>query len=105
MGKDGFFIGQSHAANGYDGIYAYKAAIEKAKTVDPGKVAKALEGIRIDSPFGEKVIRAEDHQSYHLMPFLHFVADPADPRGWNIDQFTPVQGADYILPIEERLKL
>jgi branched-chain amino acid transport system substrate-binding protein len=37
-------------------------AMEKAKSTDPVKVARAMEGARIDGPFGPVVVRAEDHQ-------------------------------------------
>jgi branched-chain amino acid transport system substrate-binding protein len=37
-------------------------AMEKVKGTDPVKVARAMEGARIDGPFGPVVIRAEDHQ-------------------------------------------
>jgi branched-chain amino acid transport system substrate-binding protein len=37
-------------------------AMEKVKSTDPVKVAKAMEGARIDGPLGEITLRAEDHQ-------------------------------------------
>jgi branched-chain amino acid transport system substrate-binding protein len=37
-------------------------AMEKVKSTDPVKVAKAMEGAKIDGPLGEITIRAEDHQ-------------------------------------------
>ncbi len=37
-------------------------AMEKAKSTDPVPVAKALEGAKLDGPYGEISIRAEDHQ-------------------------------------------
>ena len=39
-----------------------KVAAEKADSIDPTQVAFALEGLHYDSPFGEMVMRAEDHQ-------------------------------------------
>src|SRR5699024_5876999 len=39
-----------------------KAAIEKADSVDPVKVALALEGMTYETPFGEVTMRKEDHQ-------------------------------------------
>jgi branched-chain amino acid transport system substrate-binding protein len=104
LGKEKFFEIQGHAANGYDAVYAYRAAIEKAKTDDPAAVAKALEGISINSPVGVKTIRAGDHQSYHPLAFFHFAADARDPRGWKIDKQVVVDGAKYAAPVAERLK-
>jgi branched-chain amino acid transport system substrate-binding protein len=37
-------------------------AIATAKTTDPAKVAKAMEGMKLDSPFGEVQMRDSDHQ-------------------------------------------
>ncbi len=104
LGKEKFFEVQGHAANGYDAVYAYRAAIEKAKTDDPAAVAKALEGISIGSPVGAKTIRAGDHQAYYPLAFFHFAADARDQRGWKIDKQLVVDGAKYAAPVEERLK-
>jgi branched-chain amino acid transport system substrate-binding protein len=104
LGKEQFFLTQGHAVNGYDAVYAYKAAIEKARTDDPAAVVKALEGISFDSPVGKKVIRAGDHQSYHNLPYIHFAADVKDPKGWRIDRYVVIDGAKYAGSVEERLK-
>lgn len=47
----------------YAAIYTYKAAIEKAGSVDADKVIAALEGLTVDSPSGTFTIRPEDHQA------------------------------------------
>jgi branched-chain amino acid transport system substrate-binding protein len=104
LSKEKFFEVQGQVANGYDAVYAYRAAIEKAKTDDPAAVAKALEGIGFNSPVGVKTIRAGDHQSYHNVPFFHFAADAKDPRGWRIDKYVVIDDAKYAAPVEERLK-
>jgi branched-chain amino acid transport system substrate-binding protein len=38
------------------------AAMNKAKSTDPAKVAAAMEGLRLDGPFGPMEMRASDHQ-------------------------------------------
>ena len=38
------------------------AAMKKANSTDPAKVAKAMEGMTIEGPFGPMQMRAEDHQ-------------------------------------------
>ena len=38
------------------------AAMEKAKSTDPTKVALALEGMKIDTITGEVMLRADNHQ-------------------------------------------
>lgn len=45
-----------------DELDLLKAASDKAGSVNPTKVAFALEGIKYDSPVGEVVMRATDHQ-------------------------------------------
>ena len=45
----------------YDGIYLYKAAIEKAGSVDPAKVLKALGEVSFDGPRGTVSMDKEHH--------------------------------------------
>ena len=56
-----------YGADSYGLIYAYKAAVEKAKSTDPDKVREALSGLKWMTPQGEKVIRAGDHQAVQTM--------------------------------------
>ena len=51
------------AVMNYDGIYLFKAAAEKAKTVETEAVIKAMEGLSIDSLRGPFSIRPLDHQA------------------------------------------
>jgi len=51
------------AANEYAIIYAIKAALEKAGSVNVEKAIDALEGMRCDTLVGEVTIRACDHQA------------------------------------------
>ena len=48
--------------NGYLGMQALFAGIEKAGSTKPGDVAKALEGLTFDSIQGKVTLRAKDHQ-------------------------------------------
>jgi branched-chain amino acid transport system substrate-binding protein len=51
------------AAGAYDAIYFWKAAVEKAGSFDPDKVAEAHEGMcRDKTHIGRQCIRKEDHQ-------------------------------------------
>ena len=45
------------------GVKFYATAVEKAKSTDAAKVAKALEGLTIDTPVGERTIDAKTHQA------------------------------------------
>jgi len=54
----------SYNAHGaYGALYTYKAAAEKAGSVDKEKVIDALEGLTVELPVGEITIRPEDHQA------------------------------------------
>ena len=56
-----------YGADSYGLIYAYKAAVEKAKSTDTDKVRAALSGLTWDTPQGKKTIRAGDHQAMQTM--------------------------------------
>ena len=51
------------AALGYIGVMYAAAAMEKAKSTDPDKVAEALEGLTIGTPVGKLTIDAKTHQA------------------------------------------
>lgn len=54
----------SYNAHGaYGALYTYKAAAEKAGSVDKEKVIDALEGLTVNLPVGDITIRPEDHQA------------------------------------------
>ncbi len=55
------------AAAGYTTVYAMKAAIEKAGSLDTEKIVDALEGMVVNSVVGPLKIRACDHQA--MWPF------------------------------------
>lgn len=56
-----------YGADSYGLIYAYKAAVEKAKSTETDKVREALRGLKWQTPQGEKALRAEDHQAMQPM--------------------------------------
>lgn len=56
-----------YGADSYGLIYAYKAAVEKAGSTETDKVRKALEGLKWETPQGEKTLRAGDHQAIQTM--------------------------------------
>lgn len=51
------------AALGYIGVMYAAAAMEKAKSTDPDKVAEALEGLTIGTPVGKLTIDPKTHQA------------------------------------------
>ncbi|KAB2912332.1 MAG: ABC transporter substrate-binding protein [Hyphomicrobiaceae bacterium] len=56
-----------YGADSYGLIFAYKAAVERAKSTDADKVREALRGLKWSTPQGEKTIRAGDHQAEQIM--------------------------------------
>jgi branched-chain amino acid transport system substrate-binding protein len=56
-----------YGTDSYGLIYAYKAAVEKAKSTETDKVRAALRGLKWMTPQGEKTIRAGDHQAVQTM--------------------------------------
>ena len=63
-----------YGTDSYGLIYAYKAAVEKAKSTETDKVREALRGLKWMTPQGEKTIRAGDHQAVQTM-YVVRVAD------------------------------
>lgn len=56
-----------YGTDSYGLIYAYKAAVEKAKSTDTDKVRAALRGLTWSTPQGDKTIRADDNQATQIM--------------------------------------
>jgi branched-chain amino acid transport system substrate-binding protein len=56
-----------YGADSYGLIYAYKAAVEKAKSTDTDKVREAFNDLKWLTPQGEKTLRAGDHQAVQTM--------------------------------------
>jgi len=91
----------SYNAHGaYAAVYAYKEAVEKAKSFDKNKVIQALEGLELEAPIGQLKIRKEDHQALSPATWGKTKADPKYPirildpiRIFPAEQVTP--------PIEE----
>lgn len=56
-----------YGTDSYGLIYAYKAAVEKAKSTDTDKVRAAFRDLTWSTPQGDKTIRAGDHQAMQTM--------------------------------------
>lgn len=56
-----------YGADSYGVLFAYKAAVEKANSTETDKVRDALRGLKWQTPQGEKMIRAGDHQAMQPM--------------------------------------
>ncbi len=75
------------AANAYDAVYLYKAAVEKAKTADIPAVRKAIEagGICTTGPSGKVCVDPKSHHTSHTIYLVHVKADHSVeiPKVWN----------------------
>ena len=61
--KKKFGVDANIAAGAYDAVLFWAAAVEKAKSFDPDKVAEAHEGMCVEGThIGRQCIRKEDHQ-------------------------------------------
>ena len=67
------------AENAYSTIYVFKAAVEKAKSLKTADLIKAMEGMKIMTPAGERYFRPEDHQAIYSVPGGRVVKDPNYP--------------------------
>jgi branched-chain amino acid transport system substrate-binding protein len=56
-----------YGADSYGVLFFYKAAVEKAMSVDTDKLREAMRGIQWPSPQGMKTMRAGDHQAMQDM--------------------------------------
>ncbi len=78
--KEKFKVYPSYNAHGaYAAVKAYAAAAKKAKSVDKAKFVQALEGLSLELPVGNVVIRAEDHQAITDGVWGKTAADPKMP--------------------------
>ncbi len=81
------------AETSYSAIYVFKRAIEKTKSLETAKLIKAIEGMRIKCPGGERYFRPEDHQAVYTVPAGKVVHDPAYPL--------PVLGELRVIPAKD----
>jgi branched-chain amino acid transport system substrate-binding protein len=77
----------------YSAVMIAKAAIEKARSLDSGKIVDALKGMQIKTPAGLRVYRSEDHQFVYNVPAGRVMMDPNYP--------IPVLGELKVLPVKD----
>ena len=77
----------------YSAVMIAKAAIEKAKSLDSGKIVDALKGMEINTPAGLRVYRSEDHQFVYNVPAGRVMLDPKYP--------IPVLGDLRVMPVKD----
>lgn len=74
----------ANAAESFNAVKAYAAAIEKAKSSDPKAVAKALAGLTFDAPQGTMTIDATTHQANTNQVLSQLTGDPKSLDGIKI---------------------
>jgi branched-chain amino acid transport system substrate-binding protein len=90
----------------------FKAAAEKANSIDPVKVAAALEGMKFDVlDGGEGFMRADDHQFFQPIYISSFgsLTDKNDTfdeesTGWGWHLVSKVDTAQTMLPTTCKMK-
>jgi branched-chain amino acid transport system substrate-binding protein len=85
---------------GYSAIKSAAAALQRAGTTDSEKVVAAMEGLRVDTPFGTVTYRAIDHQS--TMGAYVGRTDVRDGKGVMVD-WRYADGKDY-LPSDDAVR-
>ena len=81
-------------------------AMNAARSTDPVKVAKAMEGMTLDGPFGDVTMRADDHQMIQPLFITTFVKSVPGKYKYNAEgtpEFafrveTRYEGADTVRP-------
>ncbi len=81
------------AESSYSTIYAIKAGVEKAQSVETAKVAVALEGMELKTPAGSRLIRKEDHQAIYTVPAGRVMKTPDYPL--------PILGDLKVIPAKD----
>lgn len=75
------------AANAYDAVYLYKAAVEKANSTNQESVLKAIDagGICTVGPQGKVCLDPKSHHASHTIYLIHVKADHTIdiPQVWN----------------------
>lgn len=75
------------AANAYDAVYLYKAAVEKAQSTDIPKVRQAIQagGICTEGPQGQVCMDPKSHHMSHTIYLVHVKDDHSIdiPKVWN----------------------
>lgn len=67
------------AETSYSTIYAFKAAVEKTRSLKTADLIKALEGMELMTPAGKRFFRPEDHQAVYNVPGGRVIKDPNFP--------------------------
>lgn len=94
------------AAEAQAGIFAYKAAIEKAEgSTDAAAVIAALKGLTFDSATGQRTIRAEDNQAIKNVELMKIEPSSETESGFAVTDYKSIPGEKAIEPAAPGKKL
>lgn len=88
------------SSEGYSAVYAYKYAIEKAKSFESKDVIKALRGLSFKSVNGKRTFKPEDNQAVGNGILTHFVPSK-DAPGWKIVEFKTFSNAPFLPKVSD----
>jgi len=85
---------------GFNAVYAYSLAVEKAGSTDTVAVIKALEGLTFDNVIGSITLRPEDHQAVIDINFLQ-IGPGNGPLGWVRKASFVAPGPEVAIPVKK----
>lgn len=85
------------AYEGFTALLAYQAAIKKAGSSDPKKIADAMPGMTFDTPKGSLTFRQEDHLLQSPVTVWKVQGDKSAPGGFKVSDAHTI-AADKVLP-------
>lgn len=92
------------AAEAHAGVYAFKHAIEKGKSLETKAIIENLKGLTWDTVTGKRTIRPEDNQAVKDTELVFI--EPADnPKGYAVKEYVKVDGKSVIFPPRPGQKL
>ncbi|HBM90912.1 MAG TPA: hypothetical protein DD400_03425, partial [Rhodospirillaceae bacterium] len=96
---------KDYSISGYNGVKVLAAAMTKAGSTDPKKVAAAFDDLRFATPLGEETIRKIDHQATTAfwVGLSDFIDGKPSIRNWteyNVNDNLPPDA--YILKIRNK---
>ncbi len=88
------------ASEAYSAVYAFKYAVEKAKSFETKAVIQALRGLTYDTVSGKRTFRPEDNQVVQNGIFLHFVPTKEAP-GWKVEEIRTFWSEPFLPKVDD----
>jgi branched-chain amino acid transport system substrate-binding protein len=88
------------SSESYSAVYAFKYAIEKAKSYESKAIIKALRALSFDTVNGKRYFKADDHQAVGTGILTHFVPS-TDAPGWKIAEFKTFSNGPFLPKVSD----